>query len=53
MNISHKKSPGKTTIRQAAGLVSLDDLGLNGAGTLALSNALGRRIRVEQLRQAA
>jgi hypothetical protein len=32
---------------------SLDDLGLNSAETLALSNALGRHIKVEQLRQAA
>jgi hypothetical protein len=32
---------------------SLDDLGLSSAETLALSNALGRHIKVEQLRQAA
>jgi len=32
---------------------SLDDLGLSGAETLVLSNALGRHIKVEQLRQAA
>ena len=32
---------------------SLDDLGLSGAETLALSNALGRHIKVEQLRQVA
>ncbi|MGH9751905.1 MAG: hypothetical protein ACREA2_03905 [Blastocatellia bacterium] len=32
---------------------SLDDLGLNSAETLALSNALGKHIRVEQLKQAA
>lgn len=31
----------------------LDDLGLSGAETLALSNALGKHIKVEQLRQAA
>jgi hypothetical protein len=32
---------------------SLDDLGLNSAETLALSNALARHIKVEQLKQAA
>jgi hypothetical protein len=31
----------------------LDYLGLNSAETLALSNALGRHIKIEQLRQAA
>jgi hypothetical protein len=31
----------------------LDDLGLSSAETLALSNALGKHIKVEQLRQAA
>lgn len=31
----------------------LDDLGLDSAETLALSNALGRHINVEQLKQAA
>ncbi len=32
---------------------SLDDLGLSGAETLALSNALSRHLKVEQLAQAA
>lgn len=32
---------------------SLNKLNLNGAETLALSDALGRHINVEQLRQAA
>jgi len=32
---------------------SLDNLGLRSAETLALSNALSRHIKVEQLRQAA
>jgi hypothetical protein len=32
---------------------SLDNLGLSSAETLALSNALSRYIKVEQLRQAA
>jgi hypothetical protein len=32
---------------------SLDNLGLSSAETLALSNALSRHIKVEQLRQAA
>jgi hypothetical protein len=32
---------------------SLDDLGLNSAETLALSNALGKHIKIEQLMQAA
>lgn len=32
---------------------SLNNLGLSGAETLALSNALSRHIKVEQLRQAA
>lgn len=32
---------------------SLNNLGLSGAETLALSNALSRHIQVEQLRQAA
>jgi hypothetical protein len=31
----------------------LDDLGLTAAETLALSNALGRHIQVQQLEQAA
>jgi hypothetical protein len=31
----------------------LDALGLEGAGTLALSNALGKHIKIERLRQAA
>jgi len=31
----------------------LDDLGLDSVETLALSNALGRRIKVERLKQAA
>jgi hypothetical protein len=31
----------------------LDDLGLDSAETLALSNALGRRIKIERLRQSA
>jgi hypothetical protein len=31
----------------------LDALSLSGAETLALSNALGRHVKVEQLRQAA
>ena len=32
---------------------SLNSIGLSGAETLALSNALSRHIQVEQLRQAA
>jgi hypothetical protein len=32
---------------------SLNNLGLSGAETLALSNALSRHIKVEQLKQAA
>jgi hypothetical protein len=32
---------------------SLNNLGLSGAETLALSNALSKHIKVEQLRQAA